>query len=144
MVRISGLTFYRQDCDVLDGIKKEFPNQSLSFIKKELSNRWKALSRMGKAKYLDKAKQAKQENEIPINDLEYEDVPPPIQPQPQEQEQLQLQEQEQEQLQEQEQDQDERECIRPCIYLDREEKLEKKIEDLQEDIQQLRDLLQAI
>lgn len=135
MVRLSGLTFYRQDCDVLETIKKELPNQSLSFIKKELSNRWKTLSRMEKAKYLDKARQAKQENEIPINDLECEEVPPPIRPP--------LQSTLQEQLQSTLQGQG-GESIRPCIYLDREDVLEKKIHDAQQDIQQLRDLLQAI
>ena len=127
MVRLSGLTFYRQDCDVLETIKKELPNQSLSFIKKELSNRWKTLPRMEKAKYLDKAKQAKQENEIPINDLECEEVPPPIRPP----------------LQSTLQGQG-GESIRPCIYLDREDVLEKKIQDVQQDIQELRELLQAI
>lgn len=131
MVRLSGLTFYRQDSHVLETIKKEFPNQSQSFIKKELSNRWKTLPKMEKAKYLDKAKQAKQENEIPINDLECEDVPPPIRPPP-------LQSTLQEECLE------DQEGIRPCIYLDREDVLEKKIQNVQDDIHMLRDLLQAI
>lgn len=128
MVRLSGLTFYRQDCDVLDAIKKEFPNQSQSYIKKELSNRWKTLSRMEKAKYMDKAREAKQENATPINDLECEEVPPRILPQ----------------IQKVELEEIEENYIRPCIYLDRHNDLEKKIVELQEDIKHLRCLFQAI
>ena len=51
MVRISGLTFYRQDCEVLEEVKKQYPDSDSTTLKQLLSKRWKTLSKSEKAKY---------------------------------------------------------------------------------------------
>ena len=80
MVRISGLTFYRQDCDVLEEFKKHHPDSDSTTLKQLLSQRWKTLSKQEKAKYLEKAREAKQESLSPQEELECEEIPPPYLP----------------------------------------------------------------
>lgn len=80
MVRISGLTFYRQDTEVLEEIKKEYPTATVSEIKQQLSQRWKSLSKSEKEKFLVKAREVKQESLCLQDDLDYDEIPKDIEP----------------------------------------------------------------
>jgi hypothetical protein len=71
----TGLTFYRQDDEVLERIRREFPNQPSKEIKKILSKRWKDLSKKDKDPFTKKAQEAKRENEAFTDDLEYDEIP---------------------------------------------------------------------
>ena len=80
MVRISGLTFYRQDTEVLEEIKKEYPTATVSEIKQQLSQRWKSLSKSEKEKFLVKAREVIQESLCLQDDLDYDEIPKDIEP----------------------------------------------------------------